>query len=419
MERGSSPVWTLTNVVRDYAWGSRTHLARLQGIPESDRPMAELWLGAHAGAPSRIDDGRLLDELIAADPKDALGADVATRFDDRLPYLMKLLAAAEPLSLQVHPTTARARAGFREEELKGVPVDAPDRNYRDSSHKPELIYALTRFEGMAGFRDLDRTAAILRQLRLPWLDEVADQLESSGTPFQTLRSVVAGWLALTGDDVRARVAELGQAAAAAEERAHNATPRSRTQVAARQSVERESRRVFAQTAALAAAYPADAGVLVTLLLNHVVLAPGEAMFLDAGVIHAYTSGFGLEIMASSDNVVRAGLTPKHVDIPELMRITDFRPMPAPLWHPTQETPDVAVFQPPVEDFSLVVAELPASDVPPSGPRIVLVLEGEADVSTALDPSGQRLGQGGSVFVTDADGPCEITGTGRVAIASVP
>jgi mannose-6-phosphate isomerase len=420
-------VWRLTNEVRDYAWGSRTHISRLHGLPDADRPMAEQWFGAHAGAPSRIDDGRTLAAVIAADPQHTLGSDVAEHFDGRLPFLLKLLAAAEPLSLQVHPTTARARAGFREEDALGKPVDAADRNYRDPSHKPELIYALTRFEGMAGFRDLARTADILRLLQLPWLDDVAERLDSSPAPFQTLRSVVGDWLTLERDELTALVGELGKAAAAAEERAHKVDPRARPPLSDRQSVERESLRVFAQTASLAAAYPNDAGVLVTLLLNHVVLAPGEAMFLDAGVIHAYTFGFGVEIMASSDNVVRAGLTPKHVDIPELMRITDFRPMPAPLWTPHDETPGVAVFQPPVEDFRLEIAELPAAVAPADGPRIVLVLEGRAVVSTALDqrgaldrPAGRlALAQGESVFVPDADGPIEITGTGRVAIASVP
>jgi mannose-6-phosphate isomerase len=412
-------VWRLTNVVREYAWGSRTHIARLHGLPDADRPMAEQWFGAHGGAPSRIDDGRALDAVIAADPERTLGVDVAARFDDRLPFLLKLLAAAEPLSLQVHPTTARARAGFREEERAGIPVDAPDRNYRDASHKPELIYALTRFEGMAGFRDLGRTADILRQLRLPWLNEVAERLADSPSSFQTLRDVVGEWLSLGGAELSTRVAEVGHAAVDAETRAHKVDPRSRPHLSDRQSVDRESLRVFAQTSALAAGNPSDAGVLVTLLLNHVVLAPGEAMFLDAGVIHAYTSGFGVEIMASSDNVVRAGLTPKHVDIPELMRITDFRPMPAPMWHPAEETPGIAVFRPPVEDFTLEVTELPAPKAPPSGPRILLVLEGEALVTTALDPAGRRLGQGDSVFVSDADGPCEVTGSGRVAIASVP
>lgn len=410
-------MWKLTNVIRDYSWGSRTHLARLQGLADSDRPLAELWMGAHPGAPSRLPDGRPLDVVIESDPQQTLGAHVAGRFDDRLPFLLKLLAAAEPLSLQVHPTTARARTGFREENAAGKGLDAPDRNYRDASHKPELIYALTRFEGMAGFRDLDRTAEIVRQLRLPWLDEVADRLASSPAPFQTLRGVVGGWLTLEGDELTARVAEVGKAATAAEAQAHKVDPRARPPLSDRQSVERESLRVFAQTAALSAAYPCDAGVLVTLLLNHVVLAPGEAMFLDAGVIHAYTSGFGVEIMASSDNVVRAGLTPKHVDIPELMRITDFRPMPAPLWSPLEEGAGAELFQPPVEDFSLEVAPLPTTAVATSGPRLVVVLEGAAELSSA----GRELAlaQGESAFVTDADGTLEIRGAGRVAIASVP
>jgi len=409
-------VQRLTNTVRDYDWGSRLHIARMQGQPAAEHPMAEMWLGAHPGAPSTLADGRALDDAIAADPAGLLGDRVADRFEGRLPFLMKLLAAAEPLSLQVHPTSERARAGYAEEDRAGVPLDAPDRNYRDRSHKPELIYALTRFEGMAGFRDLGRTTEILRLLELPWLDDVIARFESSGTPFQSLRAVVAEWLALSGAELVDRVAQLGAAAAAAEERAHRVDPRYRPPSIDRQSVERESRRVFAEATSLAAKYPADPGVLVTLLLNHVVLAPGEALFLDAGVIHAYTSGFGVEIMAASDNVVRAGLTPKHVDIPELMRIADFRPMPAPLWAPA-ESETVQVFEPPVRDFALEIAELPATSLASSGPRIVLALGGAVTVTAG--GATLELGSAESAFVSDADGPLTVTGEGRVAVASVP
>ena len=184
---------------------------------------------------------------------------------------------------------------------------------------------------MAGFRDTTKTAAILRMFELPWLDAVAADLADTPTPFQSLRRVVSEMLATSGEELHERLQQLRVAAEEAEARAHRPQSRMRPPDVEQSSVERESLRVFAQTKALVDRYPDDAGVLVTLLLNHVVLAAGEAMFIAAGVIHAYTSGFGVEIMAASDNVLRAGLTPKHVDIPELLEITNFTPIPPPLW----------------------------------------------------------------------------------------
>ncbi len=331
-------MYRLENPVRDYAWGSRTHIPRLLGVPPDGRPWAELWMGAHPSAPSRLPDGTSLEDAIAADPERMLGARVHASFGDRLPFLMKLLAAAEPLSLQVHPTSERARIRCAEQDAAGIPLDAPERSYPDASHKPELIYALTRFEGMAGFRDPERTAVILRGLGLRWLDAVADQIETTQTPFQTLRAVVTEMLGTKGELLRHRLRELRAAASTAELRSHSSYAGRRAGTADDPTlVERESVRVYAATAQLVDRYPDDAGVLVTLLLNHVVLAAGEAMFIDAGVIHAYTSGFGVEIMAASDNVLRAGLTPKHVDIPELLEVTNFTPMPPPQWAAREST----------------------------------------------------------------------------------
>ena len=186
------------------------------------------------------------------------------------------------------------------------------------------------------------------------------------------------------------------------------------------SVERESLRVFAQTKALVDRYPDDAGVLVTLLLNHVVLAAGEAMFIAAGVIHAYTSGFGVEIMAASDNVLRAGLTPKHVDIPELLEITNFTPIPPPLWAGTPVTDaDGVKLAPPVEEFELVVASIDGEEPMTDDvrPMIVLCLDGELRVST--QESDEKLHPGEAVFVGDSDGRTQLSGTARFALARTP
>jgi mannose-6-phosphate isomerase len=391
------------------------HIPRILGEEPDGRPWAELWLGAHPADPSLTEDGRRLDEAIATDTSGMLGEPVSSAFG-RLPFLMKLLAAGEPLSLQVHPTSERARLRFAAEEAAGIPRDAAERSYRDTSHKPELIYALTRFEGMAGFRDHDRTAAILRELALPWLDEVAVQLERTETPFQTLREVVTDLLAWEGPKLEQRLADLATATTEAKRRLHQPPVRRRPPHQSAESVQREVVRVCEQTPALVKRYPDDPGVLVTLLLNHVVLAAGEAMFLPAGIIHAYTSGFGVEIMASSDNVLRAGLTPKHVDIPELLQVTDFRPTPPPRWSATSSPPDgVEVFAPPVDEFELTMIDR-RPEVDCGGPAIVLCLEGKAEVTRA--DASELLTHGDSVFVPHGAFFVRADG-GRVAIGTCP
>lgn len=410
----------LTNPVRAYAWGSRAHIPRLCGLPVGDEPVAEMWFGAHPSDPSRVEDGRGLDEVIEGSPAACLGPHVVGSFGPRLPFLMKLLAAAAPLSLQVHPTSERARIRYAEQNAAGIALTAGERSYQDASHKPELVYALTRFEGMAGFRDTTKTAAILRLLELPWLDEVADQLEGTPTPFQSLRQVVTAMLATPGPELADKLQELRTAAVAAEARAHRPQARMRPADVAPNNVARERVRVFAQTTALVDRYPEDAGVLVTLLLNHVVLAAGDAMFIAPGVIHAYTSGFGVEIMAASDNVLRAGLTPKHVDIPELLEVTDFTPSPPPLWAGTRlSDADGVLLAPPVQEFELVVADIDGDEplTDDVRPMIVLCLGGEILVSTSKRE--ETLSPGESVFVEDVDGVVRLGGTGRFALGRTP
>jgi mannose-6-phosphate isomerase len=269
---------------------------------------------------------------------------------------------------------------------------------------------------MAGFRDVEKSSEILRHFDLPWLDSVADEL-LAGPPAEALHAVVTGMLSTGGDLLADRLVDLGKAACAAEERAHRSRLPGVRRSRERTSVEREAVRVFAQTAALTERYPADPGVLVTLLLNHVVLSPGEAMFLDAGVIHAYTSGFGVEIMASSDNVVRAGLTPKHVDVAELLDIADFRPVPPPTVAPASAGSAAVCFEPPVTDFSLHVLAAPSDALPHAGPRMVLALDGDMTLTSVDDELAIRRGD--AVFVPDRTGPVRLSGAGRVAVGAVP
>jgi mannose-6-phosphate isomerase len=410
----------LHNPVRPYAWGSRTHIAGLTSREFGDQPVAEMWIGAHPSAPSRLgdDQGERLDDVIAAAPARTLGSYAQALHGDRLPYLLKLLAASEPLSLQVHPEAERAQRGFNAQEAAGMATDAWDRSYPDPSHKPELLHALTRFEGLAGFRDTGKTAAILRGLRLPWLDRDAGFLDNHHDAEQAVSELVTGWMSLPEDDVKRLLADVGAAAMSAEQRAHSAARPHRPTAMDAAEIARESVRVFAATAALVERYPTDPGVLVTLLLNHVVLAPGESMFIEAGVVHAYTAGFGIEIMASSDNVLRAGLTRKHVDVPELLAAASFQPIPPPRYVGTRVGADT-VLAPPVAEFELHLLDLDGSAVTLGhpAPRVVLCLRDKVELSAGGE--GLTLDQGEAAFVEAISGELTLCGPGRAVVAQTP
>lgn len=407
-------MFVLANGIRDYAWGSTTSMAQFLGTPPSGQPQAELWIGAHPGEPSLLPDGRDLASAIELAPRAMLGGRVCDIFGDRLPFLMKVLAVAEPLSLQVHPSSERAWLGFTRENAAGVPVDHPDRSYRDPWHKPELVHALTPFEGLAGFREVERSAALLRLLHVRWADQIADELEE-GPAFQALRKVVTEILAMHGKQVERLLSEVAVAARHAAARARRHELRSSSTHRARP--DREFARALERVATLADHHRSDPGVLVALLLNNVLLAPGESMFVDAGVVHAYVSGFGVEIMATSDNVLRAGLTPKHRDIEELLRVTNFTPIPPPRWDPSNRAEDFVYLEPPVLEFSLTVGRTPVRQLPVSGPRIVLVVDGKVEVANGVQ--ALEVERGGAVFVEHQDGPITVTGDGRVAVGAVP
>lgn len=413
-------MFRLDNAIRDYAWGSTHEIAAFLGTAASGGPQAELWIGAHPGDPSRCPDGTTLDELIGADPDRHLGADVRSAFGARLPFLMKVLSVNEPLSLQVHPDPAQAVDGHRRELAAGLPFDDQRRNYKDPWHKPELVVALTRFEGMAGFRDTAASARLLRMLELGWADELAARIEA-GPAAECLRTETSRILSRDVPGLSDRLIELATAA----EKAANRL-RSETAFGASDSVQLRDRleaaRVFSMVVELADRYPDDPGVLVALLLNHVMLDPGEALFVDSGVVHAYCSGLGLEIMATSDNVLRAGLTPKHMDVAEVLAVTDFAPIPPPRWSPSEpRTPGTDCFQPPVGDFRLQVSTAtpePATVPATAGPRVLLVLDGDVEVSPAnADPV--RLTRGAAVFIGHDDGAVQVRGEGRFAVGSVP
>ncbi|MEV5343647.1 mannose-6-phosphate isomerase, class I [Streptomyces sp. NPDC052676] len=349
----------LINAIRPYPWGSRTALPALLGTVPDGSPQAELWMGAHPGAPSRVErDGYLrgLDQVIEKDPRGELGDAVVRRFGPRLPFLVKLLAADAPLSLQVHPDPAQASAGYARENAEGIPLDAPHRTYRDPQHKPEMIVALTPFEGLCGFRSPHESADLLAALGLDWTAPCIATLRSDPAE-PALREVFSAFLSLSPR----RLAEFGDALASA---------------AAQDGPLREE---FAVYAGLTRAYPADPGVPAALLVRHVRLAPGEALFLGAGVPHAYLRGLGVEIMAASDNVLRCGLTSKHVDVPELLRVVRFAALPSPVVRPVRAEDGEEVYPAPVEDFRLSRLVRQAGDgvrvLPGSRPQILLCTEG--------------------------------------------
>jgi mannose-6-phosphate isomerase len=400
----------LEGTVRPYAWGSRTHIAALLGEPvPSPHPEAELWLGAHHDAPSRLVErtgGSTLLQALAEDPDGTFGAGRAERWQGRFPFLLKVLAADEPLSLQTHPSAEQAAAGFAREESTGVARSAPERNYRDPLPKPEILCALEEFHALAGFRDASVTVRLLRALDVDCLAHHTELLAAQPDP-DGLRALFTTWITLPQRTVDQLVPALLDACVRLAK-----TPGSPG--AHGGEFERDVRTLLD----LGERYPGDAGVLAALLLNRVVLAEGECLFQPAGSPHAYLSGCGIELMANSDNVLRAGLTPKHVDVPELLRILDFRCGPPPAIQPRVEGPR-AVFTAPSEHFRLVRLDVGPDDGPVDlgidGPRIVLVVRGDAE----LRAGGGRtvaLTRGRAVWAPAADGAVTVeAGPGRALV----
>jgi mannose-6-phosphate isomerase len=397
-------VIVLRNRIRGYAWGSRTALAALLGrdVP-SPGPEAELWLGAHPAAPSTMDgpDGEMsLETLIVSDPEQMLGPAVTSRFGARLPFLLKVLAVAEPLSLQAHPDAAQAAAGFDAEQAAG----SVGRNYPDPYQKPELLVALEDFEALCGFRDPALTAKLLESFGVPDIAPVVDTLRTAD-PADGLREAVGmllEWPQANRADLVTAVTTAGTELAAA--------PPDET-----------LRRWYGLVADLGGRYPTDIGVVVALLLNHVRLRPGEAVFMPAGNLHAYLSGVGVEVMAASDNVLRGGLTIKHVDVPELLRVLRYEVLARPLVRAVELAPGLQTWPVPVSEFRLVRARPGATEVrvllPGSGPRILICVRGSAELRPVGAAVPSVLRQGESVFIAAGEPPVEVSGDADVFQAS--
>lgn len=375
----------LRNDPRDYAWGSRTLLAELEGRPAADRPEAEVWFGDHPAAPATVPDGRVLAEWLAAEPGGA---------PSRLPYLMKLLAAGSHLSVQVHPSKTQARAGFAREEAAGVPQDAVERLYRDDNHKPELIVAVSEtFTALAGLRDRDESRRLVAALG-PAGEPLAARLAEPDAE-TALRESIA-WL-LSGAPEVAGVVDA-------------ATTASDPEYAAEFEVARR----------IAAADPGDPGVVVALLMNLVTLRRGEALYLPAGVLHAYVEGLGVELMATSDNVLRGGLTPKHVDVAELVQVLDARPAGVPLIAARDVGDGVRVFDPGIADFALwhvCVGDGRDVRLPLAGVAITVSVAGRVEIEGAASGERLTLAPGAAALATPDEEVLIARGSGEIFVAT--
>ena len=390
----------LEPVTQPYAWGSHTVIAELQGRPApTAKPEAELWMGAHPSAPSGVERAgtrTTLDAVIAADPARELGPRCAARFGGRLPFLLKVLAAEQALSIQVHPSREQAEAGYLAENERGLAPGDKSRNYVDDWPKPEILCALTPFEILAGMRSTADAAALLHALGVSELAPLATALAS--TPDQAALSVALATI-LTWP-AAGRGALVGDVAAACE------------RIAARGG---EYAAACAATARLAGEHRGDLGIVASLLLRHAVLRPGDAVFLPAGGLHAYLHGAGVELLANSDNVVRAGLTAKHVDVPELLKLTD-PAVEVPVIEPRPLGGGVSVYDSPAPEFRLYRAELGPGEVtlPGGGARIVLCVDG---VGTLRASSGTlKVARGESCYLSAADGAVAVSGPATAFIA---
>lgn len=391
----------LNSATRTYSWGSKTLIPHLQGQAASNHPIAELWYGAHPGGPATVD-GKPLDAIIAADPKAALGEHVASTYDNKLPFLLKILSADEPLSLQAHPSKEQAEEGFARENAKGVAMDASNRSYKDDNHKPELIVALTDFYAMAGFRPLVHTRELFNALNCDELSRyanmhIADGRLTSADEADSLRALFTTWITIPAVKRRELIAALIESA---------------KQLLTTLNQDSWMRPVLNTIIELNQLYPGDVGVLGAILLNHVQLSPGEAIYLDAGQLHAYVRGLGVEIMANSDNVLRGGLTPKHVDVPELVKVLSFDTVADPRVKQIDRSDSALVngaqamnYPVPVDEYALTRCELNAGDdveVESEGPSVILCTSGTL-VLTAEDGSVLELTPSHAAWVPASDG----------------
>lgn len=389
----------IQGVVQHYPWGSTRDIHRLLGQEPDGQHWAEYWLGTHPlGVASLADDpGANLAEWVSTSPE-ILGQGTVDEFGAQLPFLLKVLAAEQPLSLQAHPSREQAESGFQAENAAGIPFDAPTRTFRDAWPKPETIVALTPFEALVGFRNPRETAQLFAQLDLHTsLDPVIGPLtERSGSA--ALAEVFLDVLSI-GEDRRHLVDEV---LAASLQRIGDFGPIGQ----------------FARTAVeLDEHFPGDPGILAALLMNRVSLSPGQSLHLPPGHMHAYLRGTALEVQANSDNVLRGGLTKKHINVDGLISVVVFD---SEVVTPQEPEGDEGLYHyaSPVTEFDLWLLQ-PTTDWPTALPastrgRIALVTEGMFELSGAHQ--ALRLDSGEAAFIPAGES-ISAAGLGQLFIAS--
>lgn len=411
-------MWKLRGTIQCYGWGSPQTIPDFLGIHPDGQPYAELWYGAHPSGPSRTlslaphfagqsSGASSLDELIKAEAAAVLGHQTHEAFGPRLPFLVKLLAAERPLSLQAHPDAATAREGFARETAAQIPPE--QRNYADGEHKPETILALEGMHVLAGFRPPHDVAADLERIGSKELDPVVAALRGPGNSALVMKAAFELVLRLTADELERTLTLLLQ---------EHTESNDATTLPWGSDALRVARELLAD-------YPGDAGVLAATFLNSFELQPGQTLSVGAGVVHCYVRGFGLEIMASSDNVLRAGLTNKRVDKDELLSVLDFEPGPADVRTATVTWPQTGVckqhFGLPFSEYALDVVDIFHPEFPfrpqgSVGPRLVLALAGAVTVTTSTGRSALTPGE--AVLLADNE-EAQLAGGGRVAVIGTP
>ncbi len=405
------PVYRLKNPVQHYDWGTIDAIPRLLGIENpSRRPFAELWMGAHPKAPStaRTREGDIpLSDLIAYSPETALGPPIRRRFGSSLPFLFKVLSAALPLSIQAHPSRQKAEKGFERENLASIPLDAPERNYRDPNHKPEMVVALQEFEGLCGFRPMDQIVRLVRAALPREYRSIVGPLERN--PGKVELSVLFYRFITFSENKKRDILYYTER---------------RIKRALEVEKDMEIRRVLGWVLTLMAIYPGDIGALAPFILNLFRLEPGQALYIRPGQIHAYFKGTVLEIMANSDNVLRGALTSKHVDVPELLSVLSFDPESLSPFEAVPVDDSVREYPSRAEDFRLdriLLAGGRSAGRRLPGPEILLCLDGSVEVSdeTEIETARPlRLGKGGCAFVPAGSERYALRGEGLVYRAGV-
>lgn len=385
----------MRNEIKDYVWGSRTAFSELFGIENPNKqPQAELWMGAHPDGCSTINvngEDILLSKFIE-NQDNVLSMNSRKGKGQKLSYLFKVLAAKKALSIQVHPNKKQAKKGFNDEERTGVERTASNRNYKDPNHKPELIYALTTFKAMNGFRTYHEIETLLKKMALKSIESIVKEFLCSQNKSQGLRTLFTSILSMDEAIKVTAINELLQKA-----NSDSDDP------------------VFALILQLSIQYPNDVGLFCPIILNVIDLKPGEAMFLNAGTPHAYIQGTGLEVMASSDNVLRSGLTAKHMDMDELIKCTKFHPKPKGTLHTKPIHSKMGSLYPvPVKDFRFSVISNPMQlDMEVSSAEILMAIDGNITLS---HESGEKLTIkiGESVFIPAYSKNYKISSLGQVA-----